>query len=101
MIEQTVNSILEAEDEAKRRIAEAESKAAEVLNNGELAVEALRKQAAADNKAFVAEAQAAADKLAAEKAAESLAKQNAAADAENKTYAVNVDKAVKTILESL
>jgi hypothetical protein len=101
MIEQTVNSILEAEDEAKRRIAEAESKAAEVLNNGELAVEALRKQAAADNKAFVAEAQAAADKLAAEKAAEYLAKQNAAADAENKTYAVNVDKAVKTILESL
>ena len=88
MIEQTVNSILEAEDEAKRRIAEAESKAAEVLNNGELAVEALRKQAAAD-------------KLAAEKAAEYLAKQNAAADAENKTYAVNVDKAVKTILESL
>lgn len=101
MIEQTVNSILEAEDEAKRRIAEAESNAAEVLNNGELAVEALRKQAAADNKAFVAEAQAAADKLAAEKAAEYLAKQNAAADAENKTYAVNVDKAVKTILESL
>lgn len=101
MIEQTVNSILEAEDEAKRRIAEAESKAAEVLNNGELAVEALRKQAAADNKAFVAEAQDAADKLAAEKAAEYLAKQNAAADAENKTYAVNVDKAVKTILESL
>ena len=101
MIEQTVNSILEAEDEAKRRIAEAESKAAEVLNNGELAVEALRKQAAADNKAFVAEAQAAADKLAAEKAAEYLAKQNAAADAENKTYALNVDKAVKTILESL
>ena len=101
MIEQTVNSILEAEDEAKRRIAEAESKAAEVLNNGELAVEALRKQAAADNKAFVAEAQADADKLAAEKAAEYLAKQNAAADAENKTYAVNVDKAVKTILESL
>ena len=101
MIEQTVNSILEAEDEAKRRIAEAESKAAEVLNNGELAVEALRKQAAANNKAFVAEAQAAADKLAAEKAAEYLAKQNAAADAENKTYAVNVDKAVKTILESL
>lgn len=101
MIEQTVNSILEAEDEAKRRIAEAESKAAEVLNNGELAVEALRKQAAADNKAFVAEAQAAADKLAAEKAAEYLAKQNAAAAAENKTYAVNVDKAVKTILESL
>lgn len=101
MIEQTVNSILEAEDDAKRRIAEAESKAAEVLNNGELAVEALRKQAAADNKAFVAEAQAAADKLAAEKAAEYLAKQNAAADAENKTYAVNVDKAVKTILESL
>lgn len=101
MIEQTVNSILEAEDEAKRRIAEAESKAAEVLNNGELAVEALRKQAAADNKAFVAEAQAAADKLAAEKAAEYLAKQNAAADAETKTYAVNVDRAVKTILESL
>lgn len=101
MIEQTVNSILEAEDEAKRRISEAESKAAELLNNGELAVEALRKQAAADNKAFVAEAQAAADKLAAEKAAEYLAKQNAAADAEKKTYAVNVDKAVKTILESL
>lgn len=101
MIEQTVNSILEAEDEAKRRISEAESKAAEVLNNGELAVEALRKQAAADNKALVAEAQAAADKLAAEKAAEYLAKQNAAADAENKTHAVNVDKAVKTILESL
>ena len=80
MIEQTVNSIIEAEDEAKRRIAAAEVKAAEILNEGELAAEAMRKQAAADNKKIVAEA-------------------NAAADSEAKGYAANVDKAVKIILE--
>lgn len=99
MIEQTVNSIIEAEDEAKRRIAAAEVKAAEILNEGELAAEAMRKQDAADNKKIVAQANAAADKLAADKAAEYLAEANAAADSEATAYAANVDKAVKIILE--
>ena len=46
MIEEVVNSILEAEDVAKRRVADAETTAAEIVNNGEIAVEAMRKTAA-------------------------------------------------------
>ena len=61
MIEEVVNSILEAEDVAKRRITEAETTAAEIANNGEIAVEAMRKTAAEQNKTYFAESMAAAD----------------------------------------
>ncbi len=99
MIEEVVNSILEAEDVAKRRVADAETTAAEIVNNGEIAVEAMRKTAAEQNKAYFAESMAAADVRAAQAASEYLGKVNAQTDAELARYVVNVDKAVKIILE--
>ena len=99
MIEEVVNSILEAEDVAKRRVADAETTAAEIVNNGEIAVEAMRKAATEQNKAYFAESMAAADVRAAQAASEYLGKVNAETDAELARYVVNVDKAVKIILE--
>ena len=99
MIEEVVNSILEAEDVAKRRVADAETTAAEIVNNGEIAVEAMRKNAAEQNKTYFAESMAAADVRAAQAASEYLGKVNAQTDAELARYVVNVDKAVKIILE--
>ena len=81
MIEEVVNSILEAEDVAKRRVADAETTAAE------------------QNKTYFAESMAAADVRAAQAASEYLGKVNAQTDAELARYVVNVDKAVKIILE--
>ncbi len=101
MIEQTVNSILEAEDEAKRRIADAEARAAEIINDGEVAAEGIRKAAAADNKTYFAEQSAAIDAEAARQAAEFLASENAEADRQTAACQANVDKAVKIILEQL
>lgn len=99
MIEEVVNSILEAEDVAKRRVADAETTAAEIVNNGEIAVEAMRKTAAEQNKTYFAESMAAADVRAAQAASEYLGKVNTQTDAELARYVVNVDKAVKIILE--
>ena len=99
MIEEVVNSILEAEDVAKRRVADAETTAAEIVNNGEISVEAMRKTAAEQNKTYFAESMAAADVRAAQAASEYLGKVNAQTDAELTRYVVNVDKAVKIILE--
>lgn len=99
MIEEVVNSILEAEDVAKRRVADAETTAAEIVNNGEIAVEAMRKAAAEQNKTYFTESMAAADVRAAQAATEYLGKVNAQTDAELARYVVNVDKAVKIILE--
>lgn len=99
MIEEVVNSILEAEDVAKRRVADAETTAAEIVNNGEISVEAMRKTAAEQNKTYFAESMAAADVRAAQAASEYLGKVNAQTDAELARYVVNVDKAVKIILE--
>lgn len=101
MIEQTVNSILEAEDEAKRRIADAEQRAAQIVNDGEIAAEAVRKTAAEQNKAYFAQQSAAIDVDAAAQAAAELARLNAESDTENKAYQANVDKAVQIILEQL
>ena len=99
MIEEVVNSILEAEDVANRRITEAETTADEIVNNGEIAVEAMRKAAAEQNKTYFTESMAAADVRAAQAATEYLGKVNAQTDAELARYVVNVDKAVKIILE--
>lgn len=101
MIEQTVNSILEAEDEAKRRVADAEQRAAQIVNDGEIAAEAIRKTAAEQNKAYFAKQSAAIDAEAASVAATKLAEDNAVSDSENAAYAANVDKAVQVILEQL
>ena len=59
----------------------------------------MRKTAAEQNKTYFAESMAAADVRAAQAASEYLGKVNAQTDAELARYVVNVDKAVKIILE--
>lgn len=101
MIEEVVNSILQAEDTAKQRIQQAENKAAEIINAAEIAAEQIKKQAVADNKAFVAEQGKAIDDEVKAQAEAFLQQRSAEVDNEIKHYQRNVDKAVKLILESV
>lgn len=100
MIEEVVNSILEAEDVAKRRIAEAEAKANEIVANAEVEAAAYKKQQAAELKKQFAQSMKQADELAEQKAAERLAELNLEADKQTAVYAKNTDKAVKIIIEA-
>ena len=100
MIEEVVNSILEAEDVAKRRIAEAEAKANEIIAAAEIEVAAYKKQQSADNKKAFADKMKAADELAESKAAARLAELNAETDKQTAVYAKKTDKAVKIIVEA-
>ena len=79
MIEEVVNSILEAEDLAKKRLAEAERKAGEIVAS--------------------AEAMKQADEQAAAQSNERLAELNSASDREIAAYSKNIDKAVQIIME--
>lgn len=100
MIEEVINSILDAEDAAKRRVEEAEAKAAEIVAQAEAEISSYKKQQAALNKAAFADAVKQADKLAEQKASERLAQLNADTDKETAKYVKNVDKAVKLIVEA-
>ncbi len=46
MIEEVVNSILEAEDAARQRVAEAEREASEIVSAAEIEAESLKKNTA-------------------------------------------------------
>lgn len=100
MIEEVVNSILEAEDVAKRRVAEAEAKANEIVAAAEVAVATYKKQVVSDNKKSFAEQMKQADELADTKASERLAELNAQTDKQTAAYSKNIDKAVKIIIEA-
>lgn len=100
MIEEVVNSILEAEDVAKRRIEQAEAQAAEIVSNAEQDASAYKKQQATLSKKQFADKMKTADELSEQKASARLAELNAETDKQISTYAKNVDKAVKIILEA-
>ena len=101
MIEEVVNSILEAEDVAKRRVADAETKAAEIVAQAEVEAENLRKKAAANNKEYQAKTLSDADSEAERKAQDLLARLNAKTDGEMTALEKRIANAVKVILESL
>ena len=100
MIEEVVNSILEAEDAARQRVAEAEREASEIVSAAEIEAESLKKNTALQNKAFLRKKMRQADELAEKQAADKLTELNVATDKEIAAYAKNIDKAVKIILES-
>lgn len=101
MIEEVVNSILEAEDAAKNRIAEAEKQAGEIIAAAEVNAEKKRKEITAHNKALFAEKIKESELTARQEADKRLDALKKEADAQINGYAKNVDKAVKIILESL
>lgn len=100
MIEEVINSILDAEDVAKRRVAEAENKANEIVASAEAEASAYKKQKALSNKEYFAQAMRQADILADKRAEERLAELNGQTDEQVSLYAKNVDKAVKLIIEA-
>ena len=100
MIEEVINSILDAEDAAKRRVEQAEAKASEIVADAEAEVSAYKKRQSALNKADFAEQMKQADKLAEQKAAARLLELNEASDKLVEGYSKNIDKAVKIIIEA-
>lgn len=100
MIEEVINSILDAEDVAKRRVQEAEAKAVEILAQAEAEVSAYKKQQASENKTLFAEQMKQAEAVAEAKSNERLAELNQHTDKQTANYVKNIDKAVKIIIEA-
>ena len=101
MIEEVVNSILEAEDVAQARVEAAESKAAEIVAAAEVQAEQLKRQAAAANKEYFVKSLSQADAAAEREAQALIAKLNGQTDEAVKQLDKRVKGAVKIIVESL
>ena len=101
MIEEVVNSILEAEDEAKKRIENAEREAGEIVSNAELEADKRKKKAAADNKAYLSQKLAAADDEALKEAKKTLEELCSKTDEEMSELEKRVANTAKIILELL
>ena len=101
MIEEVVNSILEAEDEAKRRVENAEREAGEIVSAAEIQADKLKKAAAADNKKYLSDKLAAADAQAMKEARKLLEELTAKTDAEMSDLEKRVANTAKIILELL
>ena len=100
MIEEVVSSILEAEDAAEKKIAEAKVQASEILSAAEINADAFKKQQSVNNKQKYAETVKQIDEQSALKAQKYLAEQNAQTDKQISACEKNIDQAVKIILES-
>ena len=100
MIEQVVNSILEAEDVAAQRIAEAKAQAGDIVATAEQNADNFKKQQSAQNKQTYADKVRQIDETSAKKAQSRLAEQNAETDKQIALCEKNIDQAVKIILES-
>ncbi len=101
MVEEVVNSILAAEDEAKRRVEAAQAKAAETVACAEAEADRIRRDAQSENKKYQQERLARAEEQIALEAQRLLAERNARTEDEISELRQNVDGAVKFILESL
>ena len=99
MIEEVVNSILEAEDEAKNRIENAERQAGEIVSNAEAEADKLKKQAAASNKEYLNKKLSAADEQALQEARKTLEELTAKADEEMSDLEKRIANTAKIILE--
>lgn len=98
MIEEVVNSILEAEDVAQQKIAQAKREAADLVARAEIEADNFKKQSSAQNKEAFAQQSKQLEKQAEQNAAQQLASMNAETDKEISAYDKNVDSAVKIIL---
>ena len=101
MIEEVVNSILEAEDEAKKRVENAEREAGEIVSNAEIEAEKRKKAAAQNNKSYLNEKLALADDKAYQEARKVLEELTAKTDEEMSDVEKRVANTAKIILELL
>ena len=99
MIEEVVNSILEAEDEAKNRIENAERQAGEIVANAEAQADKLKKDAAASNKEYLNKKLSAADDLALQEARKTLEELSSKTDEEMSDLEKRIANTAKIILE--
>ena len=99
MIEEVVNSILEAEDQAKKRIEDAERQAGEIVSNAEAQADKLKKEAAANNKAYLNAKLSAADDEALQEARKTLQELTQKADEEMSDLEKRIANTAKIILE--
>lgn len=99
MIEEVVNSILEAEDAAQKKVAEAKQKANAIVSFAETEADKFKKQQSSASKAHFAEKSKKIDEDAREQADKTLAELNAETDKEMQPYQKRIDAAVKIILE--
>lgn len=100
MIEEVVNSILEAEDAAEKKIAQAKAEASEIVSAAEIKADAFKKSQSAEKKQKFAQNCKQIDEQSALKARQYLAEKNAQTDKQIAACEKNVDAAVKIILES-
>lgn len=100
MIEEVVGSILEAEDVAAQRIAQARAQAAEIVAQAQAQADALRKQRGTENRQSYERQCNQGKKLAQQTSEEELQRLTQAADQEVESYAKNTQKAIGIILEN-
>lgn len=101
MIEQVVNSIIEAEDAAKKVVNEAESQATQIITASELKASKITKDAHQSNKDYFSDRMTNIDGETTSKVSTYIEKEQKVVDKEMLTYSDNVDKAVKYILENI
>ena len=101
MIEEVVNSILEAEDVAQKRIDAAKLTADDIVSAAEQEADNFKKQTSASNKENFAAGVRDIEQQSTQNADRMLKELNAQADKEMEKYEKNVDKAVKIIFEQL
>lgn len=99
MIEEVVNSILEAEDVAQKKIAEAKQQANSIVTFAETEADKFKKQSSGASKTVFAEKSKKIEAEARDGASKTLAELNAQTDKEMVSYQKHVDAAVKIILE--
>lgn len=101
MIEEAVNSILEAEDLSAKKIAEAKQSAYGIVDFAEKEADEFKKKTSAKNKVVFAQKSKDVDEEAKKASEELLAKTNAETDKEMSAYEKNKKDAVKIILGQL
>ena len=101
MIEEVVNSILDAEDVAEKRIDAAKHTASDIVSAAEAQADSIKKQSAAENKQALADGIKRIEQQSTETFDATLKQLKEETDAEMAKYEKNVSKVVKIILEHL
>lgn len=101
MLENVIESIVEAEKTAEQQVADAEKQAEELTASYEAQAEKIRSEGAERLKAFVQENTAASNEFATAEAKKKVKAGQAEANALSQKYRQNIDKAVEFIVEKI
>lgn len=101
MVEDVVNSIIEAEDKAKQKIAQAEEQATKIVEEAEKLADTYQHRNVASNRQKVVEFNAKSQEKANQKAEEQLNKERNKVDESLKENEKRLPDAIKYILENI